>query len=67
LEIFLGGAMASLIRPEKSEVKWHNFAAKSLVLSAKQRITRIGQIEKRPTAGRIRPGADLWPVGAQTY
>lgn len=25
--------MTSLIRPEKSEVKWHDFAAKSLVLN----------------------------------
>jgi hypothetical protein len=25
--------MASLIRPEKTQVKWHNFAARSLVLS----------------------------------
>jgi hypothetical protein len=31
LEIF-SGAMALLIAPEKSEVKWHNFAAKSLPL-----------------------------------
>ena len=30
--------MASLIRPEKSEIKWHNFAAKSLVLSPKAEV-----------------------------
>jgi hypothetical protein len=30
--------MASLIAPEKSEVKWHNFAAKSLLLSPKAQV-----------------------------
>jgi hypothetical protein len=30
--------MASLIRPEKPEVKWHNFAAKSLVLLPKAQV-----------------------------
>jgi hypothetical protein len=30
--------MASMIHPEKSEVKWYNFAAKSLVLSPKAEV-----------------------------
>jgi hypothetical protein len=30
--------MASLICPENSEVKWHNFAAKSLLLSPKAQV-----------------------------
>jgi len=30
--------MASMIRPEKTKVKWHNFAAKSLVLSPKAQV-----------------------------
>jgi hypothetical protein len=30
--------MASMIRPEKTEVKWYNFAAKSLVLSPKAEV-----------------------------
>jgi hypothetical protein len=29
LESFFSGTMASLIRPKKYEVKWHNFVAKS--------------------------------------
>src|SRR4029450_12711617 len=32
---FSRGRMASLIRPDKTEVKWHSFVAKSLVLSPK--------------------------------
>jgi hypothetical protein len=30
--------MALLIRPDKTEVKWHSFAAKSLVLSPKAQV-----------------------------
>jgi len=35
---FFSGAIASLIRPEKTEVKLHNFAAKSLLLSPKAQV-----------------------------
>jgi hypothetical protein len=35
---FFSGVMASLIAPEKSEVKWYNFAAKSLLLSPKAQV-----------------------------
>jgi hypothetical protein len=32
---FLSWAMASLVRPDKTEVRWHSFAAKSQVWSPK--------------------------------
>jgi hypothetical protein len=38
LEIFLGRATASLIRPAKSEVKWHILPRKSPVLSPKPQV-----------------------------
>jgi hypothetical protein len=54
---FFSGATPSLIRPDKTEVKWHSFAAKSLVLSPKAqagcRSALDGTEDKTPIIGDI--------------
>jgi hypothetical protein len=37
---FLSGTMASLVRSDKAEVRWHSFAAKSQVLCRKLKTAR---------------------------
>jgi hypothetical protein len=54
--------MASLIAPEKSEVKWHNFAAKSLLLSPKAQVYGA-----KSSAGRRAEGIKGRHAGERGY
>jgi len=59
--------MPSLIRPDKTEVKWHSFAAKSLVLSPKAQAgcrSALDRTEKEEEEGLL-PSSFAGSAGVQ--